>query len=85
MRTFCTPACREGWREDRAHGLIYPAIVSHLIEGFAGLAYKSHYDWHIDNGTCPYCTAQVVKYRVKTRSFWRAWDGKPIDSAVVQS
>jgi hypothetical protein len=81
-RVFCNSACREAWKADRAAGLIYHAVWSDLIPGFAGRAYKNHYEFHRDNGDCPYCLGQVVKYRRRT-SPWRASDGKPIDSAIV--
>lgn len=48
--TFCDPGCRDSFREDRRHGLIYGSI---LIEG-------QIYSWEqgsLLSGQCAYCNA----------------------------
>lgn len=64
MRVFCGEACRSGWKADRCHGAIYPAIPWHYTDG-RGKVMVSHYADRVTNGTCPYCGSITVKYRRK--------------------
>ena len=63
-RIFCAPACREGFRSDRAHGAIYPAIP-------AMGNHVTWYDWCRLVGACPYCQSTTAPARVSSLVQWR--------------
>ena len=62
MRIFCGKNCKDGWREDRAHGLIYPSYrVTYCKTGQT--VSVSRFAYMLEGGCCPTCGADVVKFR----------------------
>lgn len=60
-RIFCDANCKDGYRTDRRYGLIYGSWnmgEGRIVDWFLGC---------VEQGICPYCTAEVVKYRRKNK------------------
>lgn len=58
---FCDEACRDGWMEDRKHGVIYPPFEIEFDSGnVAQIGWYDAMRWFRE---CPYCRADVPHHK----------------------
>jgi hypothetical protein len=58
MKGFCGEGCRQAWRSDRSHAVVYPAVI---VDG----ARVPWLDWHRLNGLCAYCGQELDRVRAR--------------------
>jgi len=65
-KTFCNTGCRDSYRADRRHGLIYGAVLTCEKEHrhsdlMADGCWTDHEEFRRQIGHCPYCGAKVAR------------------------
>jgi hypothetical protein len=58
--TFCGPACRDAFREDRRHGLIYGPSAVREDDGRVRLSLTRE-AWSLATGCCAYCSTDTAR------------------------